>query len=212
MTKIKAIIITSILLLASVIAPAIVINRSITIRSGYKGIPWGRTQYQVEEWVRSNNNKITWTRCPFSHYGVTCCQVKWKQNEKTPFEYIEFQFKDEKLVAVIETEHEKQFEKTILQSLGKSDNGKDYKRETYREKGVKYELRDWVNYYIPAKTYRGTKVRHALNLLYRKNLTNPEEPEEKLMYQLTTGYYSPSYFEEARLYSENFPSHHFLNK
>lgn len=212
MTKIKAIILVSILSLAAIITPAIVIHRSVTIRSGYKGITWGRTQHQVEQWARNNNNKINWARCPFSHYGVTCIRLTWKQNETTPFEYIEFQFKDEKLVAVIETEHEKPFEKSILHSLGRSENGTDYARDTYREKGIKYELRDWINYYSPSKNWKGTKIRYAVNVLFRKNLSDPEQPEEKLLYQLTTGYYSPEYFEEARKHNENFPSHHFLSK
>lgn len=212
MTKVKAIIFVSVLAAISILVPSIVIYRSVNIRSGYKGLPWGKTQYQVEQWARSNNNKSVWSRCPSSHYGVNCIRLTWKQNQTTPFEYVEYQFKDEKLVAVIETQHEKPFDKDIFRIYGKSENGTDYARETYKEKGTKYELRDWINYYSPSQRWKGTKLRYAVNVLYRKNLSNPEQPEEKLMYQLTTGYYSPEYYEEARTHNENFPSHHFLSR
>lgn len=210
MTKSKAIILCSILGIIFLLAPAFVITRAFRIKSGYKGVFWGQTEYQVKEWANNNNNKITWEKCPLSHYGVTCQRLSWKKNEQSPFEYIEFQFKNEKLVSVIETGHEKPFNKDVFYDYGRSENGTDLAIETYREKGTKYELRDFVNYYSPVQKFYGTKKRFAVEILFRKNLSDVSVPEEKLMYVLTTGYYAPEYFEEAKEHAENFPSHRFL--
>ena len=211
MTKTKAIIISSILLLLFLLAPAFVILKAIHIKSGYKGLIWGQTEYQVQQWAKKNNNNMIWTKCPLSHYGVKCYKLSWKQNRQSPFEYIEFQFKNEKLVAVIETEHEKPFNPNILKQYGKSENGTDLAVETYKVKGEKYKLRDYVNYYIPnAQPFYGTKKRYAVEILFQQNLNNENEAETKLFCLVTKGYYAPEYFEEARKHNENFPSHRFL--
>lgn len=212
MTKTKALILCSILGFIFIAAPAFVITKAFRIKSGYKGVFWGQTEYQVKEWAKKNNNKSYWEKCPLSHYGVTCQRLNWKQNEQSPFEYIEFQFKDEKLVAVIETGHEKPFSQDIFYSYGHSENGTDLAVEIYREKGTKYQLRDFVNYYSPVQKMNGTKKRFAVEILFRKNLSDFSVPEEKVMYLLTTGYYSPEYYEQAKEHTENFPSHRFLEK
>ena len=211
MSKSKAVLILAILSVIFISAPLAVFIKTSHLRSGYKGLPWGKTEYQVQEWIKKNNNKFYWSKCPLSHYGVSCSRLSWKQNEQSPFEYIEFQFKDGKLVAVIETGHQKNHTPEVLRSFGKSENGTDLAVENYRSKGEKYQLRDYVNYYVPInQKLNGTKKRYAVQILFQKNLSNPEIPEEKLFYQLTEGYYSPEYFEEAKKHSENFPSFRFL--
>lgn len=212
MTKVKAIIITSILGILFLAAPAAVITRAVHIKSGYRGLLWDSTEFQVQEWIKKNNNRFSWTKCPLSHYGVTCSRLSWKQDQQSPFEYIEFQFKNGKLVAVIETGHEKEFSKEVLHAYGKSENGTDLAIDEYKSKGTKYQLRDYVNYYSPVNKFSGTKERYAVEILFQKNLSDPTVPEEKLMYHLTSGYYSPSYYEEAKNLNQNFPSHRFINK
>ncbi len=210
MTKSKAIILSSFLAFIFFAVPLLVILKGFQLKSGYKGLSWGQNEVNVKEWVKKNNNKIIWSACPQSHFGVNCFRLTWKDGEKSPFEYIEFQFKNEKLVAVIETEHEKLFDKKVFYSYGKSENGTDLAVETYKSKGEKFQLRDYVNYYVPKQSLNGTKKRYAVEILYKKNLSNPEVPEEKVLCLITTGYYSSEYFEEAKLYEKNFPSHRFL--
>ena len=67
-----------------------------------------------------------------------------------------------------------------------------------------------MNYYSPSQKFNGTKKRFAVEILFRKNLSDTTVPEEKVFYLLTTGYYSPEYYEEAKKHTENFPSHRFL--
>lgn len=210
MTKSKAITISIVLGILFLAMPAFVITKTARIKSGYKGLVWGETEFQVKEWMKKNNNKIIWTKCPFSHYGVSCIRLTWKQNEQSPFEYIEFQFKNEKLVAVIETGHEKPFSPEVLYSYGRSENGTDLAVEIYKNKGEKFQLRDYVNYYSPLQKFNGTKKRFAVEILFKKNLSDTSVPEEKLFYLLTSGYYAPDYYEEAKMHNENFPSHRFL--
>ena len=212
MTKTKAIILSSILGILFFAMPAIVLVKAVRINSGYKGLVWGQTEYQVKEWIKKNNNNIIWTKCPFSHYGVSCTRLAWKQGGQSPFEYIEFQFKNGKLAAVIETGHAKPFSPEILYSYGRSENGTDLAVEIYKSKGERFQLRDYVNYYAPAQKFNGTKKRYAVEILFKKNLSDSTAPEEKLFYLLTAGYYSPDYYEEARNHNENFPSHRFLSK
>lgn len=210
MTKSKAIILSAILGILFLAIPAFVIVKAANIKSGYKGLVWGQTEYQVKEWIKKNNNNIVWSKCPLSHYGVTCTKLTWKKNEQSPFEYIEFQFKNGKLAAVIETEHEKPFTPEVLYSYGRSENGTDLAVEIYKSKGEKFQLRDYVNYYSPMQKFNGTKKRYAVEILFKKNLTDTTVPEEKIFYLLTTGYYSPEYYDEAKNHNENFPSHRFL--
>lgn len=107
MTKRSAIIFLSILIFFAILTPALVIIQTTRINSGWHEILWGTSENHVQEWIRKNNNRYSYNRCNFSHFGVTCYKLSWKENETSPFDYIEFQFRDNKLCAVIETERKK---------------------------------------------------------------------------------------------------------
>lgn len=210
MTKRSAIIFLSILIFFALLTPALVILQTVRINSGWHGISWGAQESQVQEWIKKNNNKYNWSRCNFSHFGVTCYKLSWKENENSPFDYIEFQFKDNKLCAVIETEHSKNFDPAIAKKLGKPKNGTDVSVDFLREKGFKYKISDRVFYYEPVQKFNSTKLRYAVQRYVKTNLSDESQPDEILSYQLTTGYYSIERFEEIKNSTEDFPTFRFF--
>lgn len=213
MNKRNALIFLSILGILFTAMPLIVILRTIHLKSGYKGLVWGRTEQQVQSWIKKNNNKAVLNRCNLSHFGVSCYKLTWKDSSTSPFEYIEFQFKDGKLVAVVETGHKKDYTKNIAKEFGQPDFGTDIAvSPVQKEKGQRYQLTDRIFYYSASNRLIGTKSRIALECLI-KNVTNDTAiPEETLFYRITTGYYSPDYYDQAKSNTENFPSLRFLKQ
>lgn len=206
MTEKKAIIIISILAFFALAAPVFVLLKAKNLNAGWKGILWDSTEVQVQDWVKKNNNKASWSRCNLSHFGVNCYKITWKENEKSPFEYIEFQFKDNKLKAVIETEHQRDFQKNDLKIYGRAEFGRDLAKDYYKEKGIKYQLTDRVFFYEDFQN----KKRIALQILVRSALNSEEIADENLYTQITSGYYSPDYYDDAKESNENFPSFRFI--
>ena len=216
MTKKSSIVTICILSVVFLMAPVFVIIRTINIENGWKGLPWGATEQQTKEWVEKNNNKSIWNKCNLTHFGVSCYKLTWKETKSIPFEYIEFQFKNGKLCAVIETYHEEANDPAEYLKLNRPKiergGGQDLGNDFYREKGNKYKLTDRVFYYTIPRTFKETRIRHAVERLVKNNLTDTAEPESVISYQLTTAYYSLEYFEEAKNLTDNFPSHRFLAK
>lgn len=92
-----------ILLSASfLIAPGFVIGKAIKLSSGYKGLNWGSTLSQTREWISSNSNGTKFRKCRDSHQDVQCYKLTFRKKESVDFEWIEFQFKNEKLYRVVE--------------------------------------------------------------------------------------------------------------
>ena len=211
MRKKASIIYLIVLLLIFISVPAYVIKKTVSMKSGWNGLTWGRSEIQIKEWIKKNNSNYEIERCPLSHYGVVCWKLTWKsKNNNVPYEYIEFQFKDGKLCAVIETEKVTDMDPAIRLSLGHPDRGSDIKSVPYKEKGLKFSLVERVFYYSPEAKFKVTKERFAVSRLVKVPLDEKAElPEEVLSWRLTKGSYSPSYFEEVKNQSENFPSAHF---
>lgn len=214
MSKRRAIIILCILSVFFVCVPLFVILRTINFEFGWKGLHWGSSEYQVKEWVEKNNNKANWAKCNHPHFGVSCYKVTWKEARAIPFEYIEFQFKNEKLVAVIETYHEEEVDPADYLKLYRSniirEGGTDLQVEFTREKGIRIKNVDRVFYYTIPRSFNKTRIRHAVERLVKIN--TQDQTETISLYNLTTGYYSYEYFEEAKALQESFPSHRFNMK
>lgn len=210
MTKRSAIIFLSVLIFFAILTPALVIIQTTRINSGWHEILWGTSENHVQEWIKKNNNRYSYNRCNFSHFGVTCYKLSWKENETSPFDYIEFQFRDNKLCAVIETERKKNFDPAISRKLGKPKNGTDLSVDYLREKGIRYKISDRVFYYEPIQKLSSTKLRYAVQRYIRTNLNDVSKPDEIMEYQLTTGYYQPDYFEEIKDNTEDFPTFRFF--
>ena len=200
-----------ILLLIFVTVPAFVIKKTVDMKSGWNGITWGRTESQIKDWIKRNNTNYDFERCTLSHYGVVCWKLTWKsKNSNVPYEYIEFQFKDGKLCAVIETEKVTDSDPAVRLALGHPEKGTDIKSVPYKEKGIKFSLVERVFYYTPEAKFRATKERYAVSRLVKTPVDEESQfPEETLSWRLTKGSYSSSYYEEIRDHLENFPSAHF---
>lgn len=212
MTFKKAVILVSVLAFFAIGVPAFVISRTISLNAGWNGIPWGSTESQVQTWVKKNNNRVSWAKCTASHYGVTCFKITWKESEKSPFECIEFQFQNGELKAVIETAHQKDFERSDLTSLGKASYGTDLATDIEREKGIKYRITDRVFYYDNLRKYSSVKKRAALELLVRTPINADDVPEKILCSRLTTAYYSSDYYEMVKSSSGDFPAQRFIKQ
>lgn len=209
MTLKKAVIFISVLGFFSLAVPFFVIFKSISLNSGWNGILWDSTEPQVQAWVKKNNNRANWSKCPLSHFGVSCYKVTWKETEKSPYEYIEFQFQDGKLKAVIETFHQKDFQKTDLQEFGRASYGSDLAIDFYRDKGIKYKLADRVFYY-ENPIHSSKKYRIAQEFLVQTPINSNEITETILFSRITKAWYCPDYYEKAKNSNENFPSSRFL--
>lgn len=213
MTRNKAIATVIILTVISLIIPSFVIIRSINVENGWKGLPWGASESQTREWIDKNNNKAVWSKCNLPHYGVSCFKVTWKDTKQTPFEFIEFQFKNGKLCAVIESNHEEPSDPADALHLNRPGverlTGQDLAYDFYRDRSYRYKLVDRVFYYVEPRNWKDTRVRYAVARLVRINLSDLTEPDIVMDYQLSTAYYSLDYFEETKDHLENFPSHRF---
>lgn len=211
MNKRNSIIFLSIISAIFVIMPVIVILRTCHLKAGYKGLTWGRTEAQVQMWIKKNNNKAIWNRCNLSHYGVTCWKLTWKNLESSPYEFIEFQFKDGMLVSVIETEREKPYSRQIDTMFGRPDYGTDIAASSVqKDKGIKFQYINRIFYYTGRRHLSGTKTRIAVERLIKYTLNDSTVPEETILYRVTTGYYSPEYYDSIKNSHESFPSKKFL--
>ncbi len=196
--------------LVSISLPLVVLKRTQDVKSGWKNLSWGSTENQVREWVKKNNTNYLFERCPLSHYGVACWKLSWKAKRgEIPLESIEFQFKDGRLCAVVETERTGETDPAKTLSLGQAKNGTDIKTVSIREKGLKYALTERVFYYEPESRFSSTKVLYAVSRLVKIPMHESENPEEVLSWRLTKGSYSPSYYAEAMTNLEIFPSARF---
>lgn len=200
-----------ILLIIFVSVPCFVIKRAIDMQSGWNGVSWGKTESQMKDWMKKNNTNYTFERCPLSHYGVVCWKLSWNTKENSvPFEYIEFQFKNGRLCAVIETEKVSSSDPRNRLNLGVAKKGTDLKKELVREKGTRFILTERVFYYVPESKFKETKERYAVSLLVKSPVGESEIPEETISWRLTKGSYSSSYYEEISDNYDNFPSANFF--
>ena len=125
------------LFLAFVSVPLFVVKKTLDMKSGWHGIPWGSTESQVSDWVKKNNTNYDFEKCPLNHYGVLCRKLTWKKNRgDVPFDSIEFQFRNGKLYAVIESEKVSDFDPSLNLDLGRPAKGSDIKLVEVKEKGV----------------------------------------------------------------------------
>lgn len=196
---------------AFVLVPAFVIKRTFDMKSGWNGLSWGKTEEQIREWVKKNNTNYSFERCPLSHYGIVCWKLSWKTKENSvPFEFIEFQFKDGKLVAVIETEKSSSSDPASRLDLGRPAKGTDIKSLVQRENGIRFAFTERVFYYVPESKFKATKERYAVSRLVKTPLDRTEIPEEILSWRLTRGSYSSKFYEEISDKWNDFPSAHFF--
>ena len=209
MKKRGAIIYSIFLLIVFLLVPAYVIKLSIDMKSGWNGLTWGKTENQVKEWIRKNNSNYNLSRCTQSHYGVVCWKLSWKAQADSPLDFIEFQFQDGKLCAVIETEKVVSEDPFPNGELGLAEKGSDLKTVQLKEKGVRYSVTERAFYYIPEVRFKATKQRIAVSRLVKNAINREDLPEEILSWRVTRGYYSPSRFEEVKSQYDDFPSAHF---
>ncbi len=193
----------------SLLVPAYVIKTTVDMKSGWNGLVWGRTENQVKEWIRKNNSNYTLAKCTQSHYGVVCWKLSWKNASDSPMEYIEFQFKDGKLCAVIETERVVSSDPFPNGELGQPEKGSDIKTLQIKEKGVRFNLTERAFYYIPEVRFKATKQRVCVSRLVKNALNKEDVPEEVLSWRVTRGFYTAARFEEVKNSYDDFPAAHF---
>ncbi len=209
MKKKAAIIYSIFLFLLALLVPLYVIKLSIDIKSGWNGLTWGKTENQVKEWIRKNNSNYNLTKCTQSHYGVVCWKLSWKNSVDTPMEYIEFQFKDGKLCAVIETQKVLSADPFPNGQLGQPEKGSDIKTVQIKEKGIRYNLTERAFYYVPEVRFKATKERLCVSRLVKNAINKEDIPEEVLAWRVTRAYYTSARFEEIRNSYDDFPGAHF---
>ena len=197
------------LLLAFVSVPLFVVKKTLDMKSGWHGIPWESTESQVSDWVKKNNSNYDFEKCPLNHYGVLCRKLTWKKNRgDVPFDSIEFQFRNGKLCAVIESEKVSDFDPSLNLDLGRPEKGSDIKLVEVKEKGVRFVMIERVFYYTPEKQSGTTRERYAVSRLI-KSPVKTESPEEIISWRLTKGSYDKEFYEEIKERWDNFPSAHF---
>lgn len=194
-TKRKAVVLISVLLLVFILVPFFVIKKTFDIKSGWNSILWGSSQNQVKEWVKKNNTNYIYSLCNSSHFGVVCYKLSWKNKESSLFEYIEFQFKDDSLCAVIETEKQSLSDPAKKYSLGRPLYGKDIRLFYKRENGIKYSYVVRLFYYDIQNKWKNTKNRYYIKCVIRNIPSNSSFSDEIISYQYIKGYYSANYFD-----------------
>ena len=145
-TKKGAIVFITILSIFFVLSPLFVIYKTVKFQGGYKGLNWGVSEDQTIQWLKKNSNKAIWTKCDNNHYGSLCYKVTWKEKDSQEFEYIEFQFQNEKLCAVIESYKPTDVNPLRTYNLGSAQKGTDLEIFYKKEKGVKYKYIDRAFY------------------------------------------------------------------
>ncbi len=194
------------LVAAFVSVPLFVVKKTINMKSGWHGIPWGSTESQVSDWVKKNNTNYDFEKCPLNHYGVFCRKLTWKKNLGEVPDSIEFQFKNGKLCAVIESEKVSDFDPAVGLDLGSPAKGTDIKLVEAR--GKQFVMIERVFYYTPEKQSGATRERYAVSRLI-KAPTKSEIPEEIVSWRLSKGSCSKDFYEEIKDRWDNFPSAHF---
>lgn len=210
-TKKGAIVFITILSIFFVLSPLFVIYKTVKFQGGYKGLNWGVSEDQTIQWLKKNSNKAIWTKCDNNHYGSLCYKVTWKEKDSQEFEYIEFQFQNEKLCAVIESYKPTDVNPLRTYNLGSAQNGTDLEIFYKKEKGVKYKYIDRAFYYNSSPIRKNTENRYVISQLIKSIPADESFPDTVEQYQFTKGYFSTEFvsFESESI---NFPTYRFKHK
>lgn len=206
MTQKKAIVFLSILLLVFIVAPTFVIYRTIALKSGWNGIRWESSMAQVKKWIKKNNTNYRYEVCDKSHFGILCYKLSWREKNHSSLEFIEFQFKNDKLCAVIETKKPTQTNPATSLNLGQAEFARDVRTFFSREKGIKFLYTERNRYYSPSNIFKTTKKRYAVTVLERKIPADETFADEAVLFRLTEGYYESAYFDTIKDKIDDFPS------
>ena len=186
MTERKSQVFICILAAVFVLVPVFVIKKTVDLQSGWNGLAWESTQDEVKEWVKKNNTKYSYSPCSQSHFDVSCFKLSWKNTEHSPFEYIEFQFKDGLLCAVIETGKPVFSDPAVSLGLGSPESGRDLRYFFQKEKGIKYKYTERVFYYTPSEKRKSSGKYQAVCRLVRNIPSDPSFADENVLFRLTT--------------------------